>query len=139
MRLTPLLILSILIPHLAHADKLASSVKESLDKTTGRGSYIVSVSKNCDSNVQEFEKYNVKAKALCEENGFRLIDFDSAFANGGCSVEYLFKCDTTYPAKKAAEEATRSGDIKKAKEKCESLGFEKDSGKFRNCVMELIK
>ena len=102
MKLIPLLTLSILMSHLAHADKLATSVKESLDKTTGKGSYIVSVSKNCDSNVQEFEKYNIKAKALCEENGFRLIDFDSAFANGGCSVEYLFKCDTTYPQKKSS-------------------------------------
>jgi hypothetical protein len=59
--------------------------------------------------------------------------------NGGCSVEYLFKCDITYPQKKASEEKAKSENIDKIKNKCVSLGFEKDSPKFKSCVMDLIK
>jgi hypothetical protein len=113
--------------------------KEYLDNATGKGFYLTTIKKDCDTNVYEDEKYTKKAKLLCESNGFLLLNFNSSFVNGGCSVEYLFKCDITYPQKKAREEKAKSENIDKIKSKCASLGYEKDSPKFRNCVMELIK
>jgi len=116
------------------------SEKEYLDKNTGKGSFVTTVAqKDCDTNLHEDEKYKKKAKALCESNGFLLLDFDSSFLNGGCSVEYIFRCDISYPKKRAMEEKIKSNNVNKAKDKCEALGFEKDSSKFRSCVMELIK
>ena len=126
-------------PNLQKSNNNLPKYSESLDKKTGKGSFIVSVDKNCDTNVQEFDKYKLKSKLLCEKNDFVLIDFDSSFLNSGCSVEYSFKCDITLPEKKAIEAKLKSESVNKAKDKCSSLGFEKDSNKFRNCVLELIK
>jgi hypothetical protein len=116
------------------------SEKVYLDKNTGKGSFVTTVAKkDCDTNLHEDEKYKEKAQILCESKGFLLLDFDSSFLDGGCSVEYIFKCDISYPKKRAMEEKIKSDNVYKAKDKCGVLGFEKDSPKFRNCVMDLIK
>jgi hypothetical protein len=116
-----------------------STEKEYLDKASGKGFYLTTIKNDCNTNVYEDEKYTKKAKLLCESSGFLLLNFNSSFVNGGCSVEYLFTCDITYPQKKANEEKAKSDNIDKIKNKCVSLGFEKDSSRFRNCVMDLIK
>jgi hypothetical protein len=152
-----------LLVALFFASQLQAEDNEKYNSQDATGYFLINIKKQCDTYQFEYEEYRKKALNSCKEKGMSLLEYDAAFAPD-CKAIYTFKCNIEAVEKlrnielkkKTAEQVEKNklnkqimieeqlkneklAIIEKAKAQCNDLGFKKDSDKFKDCILELIK
>jgi hypothetical protein len=128
------------------------------DELSGKGLIVDQKKSPCENMQVEWVPYYLKTKKICEDKGFKIKKYDATFAPN-CKIEYIFQCEVSSSQVKLNQdkdknkpllEVNKKEDeqkkvqlktaiIEKAKLDCADLGYKKDSDKFKDCVLELLK